>query len=84
MKTSRITLTRWISHELYLDVDWPAVQRTVGTAQLQWLLRQPPEHCQLVLDQQYPYHSLVAEFYTAAALAAYQAQWSTGSASVPA
>lgn len=75
MKTSRLTLAEWVSDAQDLDIDWPQVQRTLGIEQLQWLLSQQPDHCQLVVDQQQSHHCLVAEFYTVSGLREFLNLW---------
>jgi hypothetical protein len=81
MKTSRITLTEWIADDNeYIDVDWPKVQKIIGTDHLNWLLKQPNDACQLVLDKQVtldsvPNVKLVAEFYDDKILTYYHLMW---------
>jgi len=76
MKTKRIVLAEWVSTDLYLDIDWPAVQQKLGLEQLDWLLRQQPSACQLVLDKSDVNFKLVAEFYSESALTTYHLMWS--------
>jgi hypothetical protein len=75
MKTSRIVLAEWVSHDLYIDIDWPAVQKKLGLEQLEWLLSQPADCCQLVLDQCQVNNHLVAEFYSQETLVTYLIMW---------
>jgi len=81
MKTNRITLTEWTADEdEYIDIDWPKVQKTIGPDHLEWLLKQPNDVCQLVLDKQLQFHSgsqikLVAEFYDDKILTYYHLMW---------
>jgi hypothetical protein len=77
MKTiKRIELADWVSTDLYIDIDWPAVHKKLGLEQLDWLLSQPPSHCQLVLDRNTVNNRLVAEFYDQRCLTAYYLMWS--------
>lgn len=76
MKTSRIVLADWVSNDLYLDIDWPAVHKKLGLEQLDWLLQQPAEHVQLVLDKADINFKLVAEFYDERTLLTYHLMWS--------
>ena len=76
MKTSRIVLADWVSNDLYLDIDWPAVHKKLGLEQLDWLLQQPAEHVQLVLDKADINFKLVAEFYDERTLLTYHFMWS--------
>lgn len=76
MKTKRIVLADWVSNDLYLDIDWPAVHKKLGLEQIEWLLKQPPEKCQLVLDKSDINFKLVAEFYDEQLLVAYHLMWS--------
>ena len=71
MKTKRIVLADWVSNDLYLDIDWPAVHKKLGLEQIDWLLKQPPEKCQLVLDKSDINFKLVAEFYDEQTLLTY-------------
>lgn len=76
MKTKRIVLADWVSNDLYLDIDWPAVHKKLGLEQIDWLLKQPPEKCQLVLDKSDINFKLVAEFYDEQLLVSYHLMWS--------
>lgn len=76
MKTSRIVLTQWFPSEGEdIDIDWPKVQKTIGVDQLEWLLKQPHDICQLVLDKAESKIKLVAEFYDDKTLTAYHLMW---------
>jgi hypothetical protein len=76
MKTERIVLADWTSRDLYLDIDWPAVQKQLGVEQLDWLLKLPTDQCQLVLDKNDDNFKLVAEFYCGRTLMTYHLMWS--------
>jgi hypothetical protein len=79
MKTERIILTSWNwavgEAENYLDIPWPKVQRAIGDDHLKWLLKQPKEHCQLMLDRTGTVIKLVAEFYDDRTLLTYHLMW---------
>lgn len=75
MKTKRVVLADWVSTDLYLDIDWPAVQRKLGVEQVDWLLRQSTSKCQLVLDKSDINFKLVAEFYDEQTLLTYLLMW---------
>ena len=79
MKTSRIELTSWEyttdESANYLDIDWPRVQRSVGKEQINWLLKQPKDCCQLVLDKSGAKVKLIAEFYHQQTLVYYHLMW---------
>jgi hypothetical protein len=80
MKINRITLTEWtIDDSEYIDIDWPKVQKAIGSDHLEWLLKQPNNLCQLVLDKQSQLHSsnvkLIAEFYDDKLLTYYHLMW---------
>jgi len=84
MKTSKVTLTEWIypsEIEDTIDIDWPRVQREVGEDCLRWLMEQPHEHCQLVLEKSEHGHTmqsmrrLVAEFYNEKTAVSYHLMW---------
>jgi len=76
MKTERISLVEWVSNDLDIDIDWPTVHNKLGLDQVNWLLNQPKEKCQLVLDRQTINNTLVAEFYDDTTLVAYHLMWS--------
>ena len=79
MKTNRIKLAEWAyttdESANYLDIDWPKVQRLLGDDHLEWLLKQPKTHCQLVLDKKGDDIKLVAEFYDERTLLSYHLMW---------
>ena len=79
MKSSRVVLSEWdwavSESDNYLDIPWPRVQRDIGVDQVQWLLKRPKEHCQLVLDRSGTRVKLIAEFYDDRALTTYHLMW---------
>lgn len=76
MKTTRIDLVNWTSFEDNIDIDWPMVQRKVGKEKVEWLLKQPKDQCQLVVDKVLNDLKLVAEFYDNKLLMQYHLMWS--------
>jgi len=75
MKTFKVVLADWVSDDLYIDIDWPAVHKKLGLEQIDWLLSQPRDRCQLVLDKHAVNNKLVAEFYCDQTLTAYYLMW---------
>jgi hypothetical protein len=76
MKTDhRITLFKWHSKDEIIEVDWPKVHREVGSDQINWLLRQPSDQCQVVVDKFNENFTLVAEFYNKQILVDYYLRW---------
>ena len=76
MKNRRVVLTQWIPQEgEYIDIDWPKVQKTIGIDHLEWLLKQPKDQCQLVLDNSQNKVKLVAEFYSDSLAVNYHLLW---------
>jgi len=85
MKTTKVILHTWTnaSHidDLNLEIDWPRVQKEIGEDCLRWLLDQPKEHCQLVLENTDHYdrmessRRLVAEFYNEKTAVSYHLMW---------
>ncbi len=76
MKTNRIELLKWMPAEgENIEIDWPKVHKTLGLDQTKWLLNQPHNVCQLVLERNSTFCRLVAEFYDDAALITYHLMW---------
>jgi len=76
MKTSKIELLKWLPEEgEYIEIDWPKVHKTIGLDQTGWLLKQPEEHCQIILERNDMYCRLVAEFYNQQTLTHYHLMW---------
>lgn len=76
MKTSKVELSKWLPQEgEYIEIDWPKVHRTIGVDHTNWLLKQPHEQCQLVLERNDMYCRLIAEFYDEQLLTAYHLMW---------
>lgn len=76
MKTKRIELLAWDSSLDHIEIDWPKVQRTVGQDHVEWLLNQPVEHCQMVVDKTGQSFRLMIEFYNDRCLTLYHLLWS--------
>lgn len=70
MRTSKIELDSWAADltEPTIDIDWPRVQRKIGRRSVEWLLKQPAETCQLMVEKTNNTYRLVAEFYDDLAL----------------
>lgn len=76
MKTSKVELLKWLPYEgEYLEINWPKVHKTIGLDHTKWLLSQPEDICQLVLERRDMYCRLVAEFYDDKALTTYHLMW---------
>ena len=76
MKTDRVELLKWLPSEgEYIAIDWPKVHKTIGVDQTRWLLSQPDDHCQIVLERRDSYCRLVAEFYNQETLVNYHLRW---------
>jgi hypothetical protein len=76
MKTSKIELLKWLPEEgEYIEINWPKLHKTIGLDHTNWLLKQPKDLCQLVLERNDMYCRLVAEFYNDHALLEYHLMW---------
>ena len=77
MKTNRIPLYKWTNPRGVdmIDVPWPKVHGAAGNDSISWLLKQPQEHCQLVVDKFNEQLTLVAEFYNEGTLINYHLHW---------
>ena len=76
MKTNRIELLKWLPEEgEYIAIDWPKVHKTIGLDHTNWLLKQPENQCQLMLERNGTYCRLVAEFYDDKILTHYHLMW---------
>jgi hypothetical protein len=77
MKTKRIKLAEWQDEDQYetIEVDWPRIQKQIGQDHLSWLLKQPKNCCQLVIEQLDRTHKLTAEFYDEKTLLSYHLMW---------
>lgn len=79
MKSNKILLTEWewTTDEAAnnLDIDWPRVQKNIGSDHLKWLLSQTKENCQLILETNCTKVKLVAEFYNEKLLTTYHLMW---------
>jgi len=76
MKTNKVELLKWLPLEgETIEIDWPKVHKTIGLDQTNWLLKQPNDLCQLVLERNDMYCRLIAEFYNRDVLATYYLMW---------
>ena len=76
MKTNKVELLKWLPEEgETIEIDWPKVHKTIGLDQTKWLLSQPDDCCQIVLERRDMFCRLVAEFYTDHALVNYHLMW---------
>ena len=76
MKTSKIELLKWLPEEgEYIEINWPKLHKTIGLDHTNWLLKQPKDLCQLVLERNDQYCRLVAEFYNDHTLLEYHLMW---------
>lgn len=77
MKSNRVELYYWRSNSGtdMIDVDWPGVQKAIGVDHVSWLLKQPREKCQLVVDKIDDDFKLMAEFYDERTLLSYHLMW---------
>ena len=76
MKTKKVELLKWLPEPSeYIEISWPKVHKTLGLDQTKWLLGQPHDVCQLVLERNDMYCRLVAEFYDEHTLTIYHLMW---------
>ena len=76
MKNKKVSLLKWLPEENEtIEIDWPKVHKTLGLDHTKWLLEQPHNVCQLVLERNDMFCRLVAEFYDEQALTMYHLMW---------
>ena len=76
MKTNKVELYKWLDLEgENIEIDWPKVHKTIGLDHTNWLLRQPKDQCQIILERNNMYCRLVAEFYSKHTLTHYHLMW---------
>ena len=76
MKNKVVELLKWLPSEgENIEIDWPKVHKTIGIDHTNWLLKQPHELCQLMLERNDMYCRLIAEFYDEKTLVSYQLMW---------
>jgi hypothetical protein len=76
MKIDKVQLAQWFNaDEDNIDIDWPKIQKLLGREQVEWLLKQPTEICQLVVEKSEKDLKLIAEFYDKRALVNYHLMW---------
>lgn len=81
MKTFKFTVAKFFAGESdgtgAIDIDWPSVHRQAGLDHIQWLKRQKPTECQLIVEKRKnDLHSyLVAEIYCDKLASMYGIMW---------
>ena len=76
MKNNRVELLKWLPEPSeYIEISWPEVHKTLGLDHTTWLLSQPHDVCQLVLERNDMFCRLVAEFYDEQTLTIYHLMW---------
>jgi hypothetical protein len=76
MKTKAVEILKWLPEEgEYIAIDWPKVHKTIGVEHTNWLLKQSPTGCQLMLYRNDMYCRLMAEFYDETLLLQYHLMW---------
>jgi hypothetical protein len=76
MKNFKISLVSWLLvHEEPLAIDWPKVHRELGIDQVDWLLEQPLQKCQLMVEKQGSHCCLTVEFYDIRSWREYHLLW---------
>ena len=76
MKNKVVELLKWLPSEgENIEIDWPKVHKTIGIDHTNWLLKQPQELCQLMLERNDMYCRLIAEFYDEKTLVSYHLMW---------
>ena len=76
MKTKKVELYKWLDSEgENIEIDWPKVHQTLGLDHTNWLLTQPEDRCQIVLERNDLVCRLVAEFYDDHTLTQYHLMW---------
>ena len=76
MKNNKVELLKWLPSEgENIEIDWPKVHKTIGIDQTKWLLKQPQNLCQLMLERNDMYCRVIAEFYDDDTLINYHLMW---------
>lgn len=80
MKTHRFEVAKYFQGESLNDdihIDWPCVHRQAGLDHIQWLKKQDPSLCQLVLEhrENSSYTYLMAEIYSDNLATMYSLLW---------
>jgi len=60
--------------EEYIDIDWPAVHKEVGSDIIDWINKQPDENCQLSLEIIPNGRRLIVEFFDQETYSDYKAK----------
>jgi hypothetical protein len=76
MKTNRVELYKWLPSEgESIEIDWPKVHKKIGLDQTRWIIDQPLDRCQMVLERRDQYCSLIVEFFDEKIAAEYVLRW---------
>jgi hypothetical protein len=78
MKTNKVELYKWFAWpqtDSNIEIDWPKVHKTIGLDHTNWLLKQPEDQCQIILERNDMYCRLIAEFYNEQTLTHYHLMW---------
>jgi hypothetical protein len=76
MKTNQVELYEWLpSDGESIEIDWPKVHNKIGLDQTRWLIDQPLDRCQLVLERRDQYCRLIVEFFDEKIATEYALRW---------
>jgi hypothetical protein len=76
MKTNRVELYKWLPSEgESIEIDWPKVHKKIGLDQTRWIIDQPLDRCQMVLERRDMYCRLIVEFFDEKIAAEYVLRW---------
>lgn len=77
MKSNSVELYNWRfkNEPDTIEIDWPKVHKKVGTDLINWIIKQPKDKCQLVVDKVQQEYKLIAEFYDEHTLITYHLMW---------
>ncbi len=76
MKSDRVKLADWEEWSETLDIDWPKVHKLAGANVIEWIMNQPRDYCQMVVDKTGDFrYSLYVEFYNQDVLIDYYLKW---------
>lgn len=76
--TSDVTLYQWttkIEPETLFDIDWPAVHDICGVDHIEWINKQDPKDCEMLLEFFNNGTRLVVTFYNPEVEATYHLMW---------
>lgn len=65
MKNNKHKLAEWVGDytDGYVDIPWPLVHSQAGSEAVNWLNRQDPTRCQMILENDSGKMELWAEFF---------------------